>query len=127
MRFKKGDWLIIATVMILGVAGLTMFTFPKSEEAGNRVVILQDQRIVYEENNLQNIEHKVIEVQGPLGVSKVEIDHGKVRMLSSPCPDKICERTGWISDSRVPIVCLPQRISVRIEGAQHGEIDEISE
>jgi len=44
----------------------------------------------------------------------VEIRDGKVRISESDCPDKICEKTGFISSPMQTIVCLPNRISVRI-------------
>ena len=44
----------------------------------------------------------------------VEIKDGKVRISDSDCPDKICEKTGFITSPIQAIVCLPNRISVRI-------------
>lgn len=44
----------------------------------------------------------------------VEVKDGRVRISDSGCPDKICEKTGFISSPFQTIVCLPNRISVRI-------------
>lgn len=44
----------------------------------------------------------------------VEVKDGMVRISDSDCPDKICEKTGFISSPFQTIVCLPNRISVRI-------------
>ncbi|MBN1327399.1 MAG: NusG domain II-containing protein [Candidatus Cloacimonetes bacterium] len=46
----------------------------------------------------------------------VEIREGKVRMLSSTCKNQYCVRQGW-SDT-YPIICVPNRISVVIKGAE---------
>ncbi|MBC7319851.1 NusG domain II-containing protein [bacterium] len=61
-------------------------------------------------------ENKIVEVSGPLGVSIIEINNGKVRMLSSPCPDKLCVKEGYINKSGQVIVCVPNRIVIKIEG-----------
>lgn len=44
----------------------------------------------------------------------IEVKDGRVRISDSDCPDKICEKTGFISSPLQTIVCLPNRISVRI-------------
>lgn len=56
----------------------------------------------------------------------VEIKDGKVRISDSDCPDKICEKTGFITSPIQAIVCLPNRISVRIideKNNTNGNID----
>jgi hypothetical protein len=45
-------------------------------------------------------------------------ESGRVRVTESTCPDKICVRTGWISRPGQSIVCLPNRVVVRIEGSE---------
>lgn len=42
----------------------------------------------------------------------------RVCVQQAECPDKLCENTGWISRTGSGIICLPARVSVRIEGAQ---------
>lgn len=48
------------------------------------------------------------------------LETGRVRVIESTCPDKVCVRSGWISRSGQAIVCLPNRIVVRIEGSGTG-------
>ena len=48
----------------------------------------------------------------------VEVKSGKVRISESDCHDKICEKTGFISSPMQTIVCLPNRISIRLIGAK---------
>ncbi|MGN0603418.1 MAG: NusG domain II-containing protein [Oscillospiraceae bacterium] len=55
----------------------------------------------------------------------VEVTNRSVRVISSDCPDKICEKTGFISSSAQTIVCLPNRISVRIIGNTDSNIDVV--
>ncbi|OHD73100.1 MAG: hypothetical protein A2177_13115 [Spirochaetes bacterium RBG_13_68_11] len=53
---------------------------------------------------------------GPRGETIVEIRDGTVRVLDSPCPDKICVAAGAISRTGQFIACLPNRVSVTLEG-----------
>jgi len=68
-----------------------------------------------------------VKVPGVLGESIVEIDKDKVRMLYSPCPDKDCERQGWASRPGQMLVCLPNRVVVKIESSgEQSELDGVS-
>jgi hypothetical protein len=63
-------------------------------------------------------------VHGPLGETTIQVRRGQVRVTDSPCPHKICVRTGWIDRAGRMIVCVPNRVVVRIEG--EGEVDAVS-
>jgi len=43
-----------------------------------------------------------------------EIKSHKIRMVDSPCPKKICIKTGFISNSSEEIICVPEKIIVNI-------------
>lgn len=46
----------------------------------------------------------------------VTVEKGRVCVTQAGCPDQVCVRQGWISDSAAPVVCLPNRLVIRIEG-----------
>ncbi|MEJ2644360.1 MAG: NusG domain II-containing protein [Gammaproteobacteria bacterium] len=66
-----------------------------------------------------------IRVHGPLGDSVLEILHGRVRFVSSPCRNKICVHSGWLSRAGESTACLPNRVSVQIIG-QDPRFDAIN-
>ena len=41
---------------------------------------------------------------------------GRVRILHSDCPDKLCEKMGWSSSPAKPLICLPNRVTVVVAG-----------
>lgn len=54
-------------------------------------------------------------VRGAIGNSTFEISGGRVRMVSSDCPDKVCEKMGWIERPGQVIVCLPNRVILKVD------------
>ena len=62
-----------------------------------------------------------LEVNGAV----IELDKDGAHFVSSPCPDKICVNKGIIKRAGESAVCLPQRVSVRIEGGD-SEIDSVT-
>jgi hypothetical protein len=71
-------------------------------------------------------ESGVREVTGPLGTTRIEIRRRQVRILSSPCPLKICQRAGWIGTAGEMLVCLPNEVAVRLPGRPPGLVDALS-
>jgi hypothetical protein len=66
------------------------------------------------------------EVTGPLGATRIEIRDRQVRVLSSPCPLKLCQRAGWIGTAGEMVVCLPNEVVVRLPGSLAGSTDAVS-
>ena len=59
------------------------------------------------------------------GVNVLEVEHGRIRMLSSDCPDGTCIRLGWKSGGVQPIVCLPNRVVVTFDGGDRLDVDAV--
>ncbi len=69
----------------------------------------------------------LIEVEGRIGTSIIEAINGEVRLKEAPPedPQKICEKTGWISRPGPSIICVPNQISITIEAGEDG-LDGVS-
>ena len=46
---------------------------------------------------------------------------GRIRVLESDCPDKLCMRMGWTASPAKPVVCLPNGVAVTVTGGGGGE------
>jgi hypothetical protein len=66
-----------------------------------------------------------VKVPGPRGTSIVEIRSGKARMVSSPCPDKLCVSMGRISSPGESVLCIPNQVLVTVKSRQ-GQIDAVT-
>lgn len=54
-------------------------------------------------------------VEGPAGSNRITVEPGRICVSEADCPDQVCVHQGWISNSALPIVCLPNRLVIRIE------------
>ncbi len=57
---------------------------------------------------------RTFQVPGPFGITVVEIKDRKVRVKEAHCPNRLCEKQGWVA--RGAIVCLPNRIVISVGG-----------
>jgi hypothetical protein len=89
--------------------------------AGGRAVVQAGDRI---EGEYPLDESRRLRVSGPLGETEIAIEDGAARIVASPCARKMCVRMGAARRARQTIVCVPNRVIVRIEG-EHAGSDEI--
>lgn len=54
-----------------------------------------------------------------------EVRDGKIRVNEAHCPDKICEKTGYIGSEGESIICVPKKIIVTVSGIESGADAEI--
>ncbi|NMG75836.1 NusG domain II-containing protein [Aromatoleum diolicum] len=59
---------------------------------------------------------QVVEVPGPLGVTRIEIEPGRARVASDPGPRQYCVRQGWLKRSGAVAICAPNQVSLSLNG-----------
>ena len=50
-----------------------------------------------------------------LGYNTILVSHGAIEVAHADCSEQVCVNQGSISDSLIPIVCLPHHLVIRIE------------
>jgi len=46
------------------------------------------------------------------------VERGKISMKAANCPDGLCKKVGAIKNSSYPIVCLPNKVIIKIKGGE---------
>jgi hypothetical protein len=112
---RPGDWLIL----VLGLMLLAALWARQVGSLEGRVIIRLDGKVFQEASLRLN---RNIEVPGPLGPSRVEIQDGRVRVAADPSPRQLCVRQGWIPPGGA-VVCLPNRVSVENAAAGYDTLN----
>ncbi|MFH2114465.1 MAG: NusG domain II-containing protein [Spirochaetota bacterium] len=72
------------------------------------------------------VEERTIEVQGPIGITKVQIKDGQARIISSPCINQICVASPAVAHKGDWSACLPNGIFIRAEGDyEDSDVDAV--
>ena len=120
LKFSGGDKILIV-LCILFNAGL-FYYFGSGMGQGSWVVIEVDQKRVARYSLSKD---RITHVEGPLGITEIEIRDGKARILRSPCKLKVCIKSGYIQYADRISVCLPNRVVVRVEGNAERGLDAV--
>ena len=108
----RADGILLA-VLALILATLYAALWPQGP--GTRVQILS---VAHNPLILALDQARTVAVRGRLGTSTVEIDHGQVRFVDSPCSGKICVHAGWQAHAGAFAACLPNGVSISVLGRE---------
>ncbi len=114
-RPRPGDWLILLAGLTLA-SGLWM---RQADSLEGHVIVRLDGKVAVETSLRLN---RQLEIKGPLGVSRIEIHDGHVRVASDPSPRQLCVRQSWIPPGGAA-VCLPNRVSVENAAAGYDTLN----
>lgn len=109
LSFQKGDIFAVLIVVCLIVLSGVLF-LPRGETENGNVEIYKAGERIYV---FPLTEDRTFSVDGEYR-NVISVKDGRVAIVESNCPGTDCVHTGWISAARRSIVCLPNRVEVRI-------------
>lgn len=108
-------WMFLcAGLLLAGVIGCFWVMWLSS---GETVEIVQD-GVVLHTLDLTRAENQTIEVSYQGRTNTVQIQDGRICMQAAECPDQTCVHMGYLSNSGLPIVCLPNRLVIQFTNAE---------
>lgn len=89
-----------------------------------QVEIVQDGTVLCR-LDLSQEENRVFSVEYEGRSNLIEIQNHQIRVSEAECPDQTCVHMGWLGDSGLPIVCLPNHLVIQFAQIS-GELDGIA-
>ena len=116
---KKGDFIIILSVVLL-VAGSVVTTLFLSGDAPAKVVVTVAGEKTQEFSLNEDIE---VKLETENGYNILKIEDGKADVISADCYSNDCVHQKKISKNGEMIVCLPHKMVVQITSYEESEND----
>ena len=113
-KFKIGDFVSICLIVVLAVTVFFGYFIGDKSVENAKVQIYQNNELL-QEFPLNSIDEIVYTIEGTY-TNKIVIKDGKVYIESSNCPGADCVHSGSISKPGRSLVCLPNKLEIRITG-----------
>jgi hypothetical protein len=108
MKFLgKYDPYILISLILATLLLLILQTSPNSARGKIIVEIEGKDFYIFEKDGVYPIKGKKENY-----LMTIEISKGKVRVIESTCPDKLCVKSGWLESANSAIVCVPNKIVI---------------
>lgn len=117
LEFCKYDFLAIGTVAAIAILVSVIFWTSVGAEEGSMLSVYQEGALIKEFSLDSDVEFVI---EGDYK-NVITIKDGKAAITESDCPGTDCVHSGWIHEAGRSIVCLPNRVELRIEGT--SEVD----
>ncbi|KAF1085542.1 hypothetical protein SPSYN_01685 [Sporotomaculum syntrophicum] len=115
-RVNKLIYAILAILIIGSFIGVAVYEQMLKGQAP--VAVIYKDKQIFQRVYLTKSINKQINVRDSDGhYNLVEIKDGQVRVKEADCPNKLCIKAGWLNKPGQMAVCIPNRVSVVIEGA----------
>ena len=106
--FRPFDSVII---LLVCMATIGSFIQLKGKSGSKAEIYLETKKIAsFELNGPKRIK----EIDSRIGKIKIQVGEGSIRVLKSPCNQKICILQGAIQETHEHIICLPARMYISI-------------
>ena len=117
---KKKDFILIFIVLLVIATtfGINYFVNTKS---GENIEIYVDNKL-YKTYSIDDDEEIKIKSEEGYNIVKIH-DHG-VEIIEASCPDKVCVNSGFITKPSESIVCLPNKVHIKIKTHDKNENEE---
>lgn len=115
---NRHDVLLIVTLFILSILSIFLIKNLDSSE--------KEAYVYYEDKLILTIDlsiNKEYNVKGYNGNVIIEVKNKKIRVKEEESPLHLCSKQGFISSSLEPIVCLPNKIIIKLKSK--SEIDAV--
>ena len=120
--FRRGDAVAIGAVLALAAVMLALFLFSVGGEQATVARVYQDGALIREIPLSRDTEFSV----GGAYTNRIAVRGGRIAIVESDCPGGDCVHSGWIHRPGRSIVCLPNRVEIRLEGAlEEDDVDAV--
>lgn len=124
--FKKWDVILIIALIVLAFIPQIVFGIMVNKNYSGTYAEITIEGKLYKSIPLSNNNgEQEINVKTKYGYNVVKIKGQSVAIIDADCPDKICERPGFISKPGQSLVCLPHKMMVEVKGYADKNSDEI--
>lgn len=115
---RKADIILLIALVIIGFASTAYIGMSKS--AGDKVVIEARGEVFGTYSLNKDAEIEVPSMDSIHSDVHVSISSGLASVTESGCANQVCVRHSAISETGESIICLPNKVVVRIEGEGGG-------
>jgi hypothetical protein len=119
---NKQDLILILIVLLCGGSFFIAIQFIKPTASSNAHVYYDNKLVQTIDLSYNGI--KEYTVKGYNGDIVIETKHNQIRVKEEKSPLHICSKQGWVSSPLEPIVCLPNKIVIKIE-AKTEKVDAV--
>lgn len=125
MSVKKRAVIVTAILLLLLSLSIGTIAYMNlTAKPGKYACIHQDNRLIQRIDLSGVTETYQIRIEAEDGgYNLIEVRPGSIGVVEASCPDQLCRNMGFITNSLLPVTCLPNHLVITIEKDEEEELD----
>ena len=119
MKYKN-DIILVGVVLFIAVISLILFNVLSTKDDLKALVYYDDELIETIDLASLGEEVTIYKVMGEQGEVIIEAKYNAIRVVHSSCDQAYCENVGFSSSTSKPIICVPNKIYIKLVSNQAG-------
>jgi hypothetical protein len=116
---NKSDVKLI--VMVLFITVIAFIYLNMNSSAGDYAIVYYENKAIKKIN--LNVDSEYV-VKGYNGDVKISVKSNSIAVIEEDSPKHLCSKQGYVNNSLEPIICLPNKIVIKIE-KENNEVDTV--
>jgi hypothetical protein len=117
-KMRKADFIIIGIAVVIMAALGIGYKLYLNSIGDHRVVNIYVNSQLVQTIKLTEETNEDIIIDNEYGYNLVRIRNNGIQVIEADCPNQDDVRAGFVNSPGIPIVCLPHRLTVIIEGGE---------
>ena len=118
-------WILLLCGIVI-ISALCVAVFSRNLYRTEWAFVYQDGVLISSIDLAGLSEPEFLIVEYGSGVNHISIEQGRIRVSYANCPDGFCMRQGWVSSGLIPVVCLPHRLVIMLDGGFSQDFDAVT-
>lgn len=120
---NKSDIKLIIIIILIAIIVLFMIAI-LNNDSSKKALVYYDNDLVLTIDLSDNEQEEYV-VDGYNGPVKIIVSDGKIKVEEEDSPLHLCSKQGFIEQTYETIVCLPNKIIIKIVSSEDAELDTI--
>lgn len=120
----------ILVLLLIVILSIVVIFYERSKNSSGCIAYVYQAGELIDTIDLEEVtETYTFEVSNDNGASNtIEVRPGEIGIIDASCPDHLCMKTGFIHNSTMPIVCLPNQLVIEVKNnnATQDQLDGYS-
>lgn len=114
MKKYKNDIILVAVILLIAIISLILFNVLSKKDDLKALVYYDD--VLVETIELSDLGEEIVvyNVNAENGEVVIEAKHNAIRIVHANCDQAYCENVGFSSSTSKPIICIPNKIYIKL-------------
>lgn len=123
---KKQVLCLLIVVLVAAGSAFAIWQERQTAEAGQLAYIYSDEKLVRTVDLSGDVGLRLRVDSPDGGYNIVEVHDGAIGVTEADCADGVCMHTGFIRSSKLPVVCMPHKLVIRVGNPSENGVDTVA-